>query len=202
MLCGPSELLFLRMLGVILCGGNSSRMGDDKGLLLSNKKTWAQWAHEKLALLTLPTVLSIKSKQEPLYKLIFSEEHLVIDDHLSLAGPLLGVLSVHKRFASEDLMILACDLPLINQKVLETLWYEYKNNRDYEVYVFKFENQTEPLCGIYTHKGLAKILSAYSSKNLERYSMMYVLEQLQTKYIAAPETWKPYFKNFNSPTDL
>ncbi len=190
------------MLGVILCGGNSYRMGNDKGLLLSNEKTWAQSAQEKLALLPLPTVVSINPKQESEYKSIFSAEQLVTDDQLSLAGPLLGVLSVHKRFATEDLMILACDLPLINQEVLETLREAYKNNGDYEAYVYKFNNQTEPLCGIYTHKGLAKILAAYTSQNIERYSMVYNLGRLQTLYIPAQETWKPYFKNFNSPTDL
>jgi molybdopterin-guanine dinucleotide biosynthesis protein A len=106
-------------------------MGDDKGLLLSNKKTWVQLAQEKLALLPLPTAVSINSEQEPDYKLIFSEGQLVIDDHLSVADPLLGVLSVHKRFASQDLMILACDLPLINQEILETLHHEYKSNGGY-----------------------------------------------------------------------
>ncbi len=189
------------MLGVILCGGNSSRMGNDKGLLLAQEKTWAQSAQEKFR--SLPTVLSINSKQEHNYKSIFPKEQLITDDQtLSLAGPLLGILSVHKRYASEDLLILACDLPLIDQEVLETLQKEYRNNGGYEAYVFNVENQTEPLCGIYTHKGLDKILTLYESKNLERYSVMYALEQLQTRYIAAPTTWKSYFKNFNSPTDL
>ena len=37
------------MLGIVLCGGNSSRMGSDKGLLNLQAKTWAQTSIDKFA---------------------------------------------------------------------------------------------------------------------------------------------------------
>jgi molybdopterin-guanine dinucleotide biosynthesis protein A len=36
------------MLGIILCGGQSLRMGRDKGLLKLEAKTWAQTAIDKM----------------------------------------------------------------------------------------------------------------------------------------------------------
>jgi molybdopterin-guanine dinucleotide biosynthesis protein A len=38
------------MLGVVLCGGNSSRMRNDKELLLVDNKNWVKAAQEKLTL--------------------------------------------------------------------------------------------------------------------------------------------------------
>ncbi|MES1226406.1 MAG: NTP transferase domain-containing protein, partial [Bacteroidota bacterium] len=37
------------MIGVILCGGQSVRMGADKGMLRLQTKTWAQIAVDKMA---------------------------------------------------------------------------------------------------------------------------------------------------------
>jgi molybdenum cofactor guanylyltransferase len=103
---------------------------------------------------------------------------LIVDNaELGLAGPLLGVLSAHVRFPNEDLMVLACDSPNMNQSVLEKLQEENLKNNDSEAFVFKFAEQVEPLCGIYTSKGLAKILALYQTKNLTKHSMTYVLEQ-------------------------
>ncbi len=191
------------MLSVVLCGGNSSRMGDDKGLLLVDNKSWAKAAQEKLMLMNLPTVFSVNEAQVEKYNLLFPKEQLIVDDaELALPGPLLGVLSAHVRFPNEDLMVLACDLPNMNHIVLEKLQEEHLKNNDSKAFVFKFAEQVEPLCGIYTSKGLAKILAVHQTKNLTKHSMMYVLDQLQTMYLTSQENWKPYFKNFNSPADF
>ena len=51
------------MLGVVLCGGQSSRMGTDKGLIKLNANTWAQAAVDKMLLLKLKVVLSVNATQ-------------------------------------------------------------------------------------------------------------------------------------------
>ena len=80
------------MLGVILCGGKSSRMGSDKGLLKLHAGTWAQNAIEKLMALQIPVVLSVNPNQYRDYSPIFTLEQLVKDDEgLDVHGPLCGV---------------------------------------------------------------------------------------------------------------
>src|SRR5688500_7290332 len=102
------------MLGIILCGGQSSRMGSDKGLLTMNEKTWAQTSIEKLALLNIPVKISINNKQHPAYASEFSSDDLIVDEpSLAVKGPLLAVLSCHMKHPTEDLFILACDMPLM-----------------------------------------------------------------------------------------
>ena len=44
------------MIGVVLCGGNSTRMGSDKGLLKEEEETWAELAGRKLKALQLPVL--------------------------------------------------------------------------------------------------------------------------------------------------
>ncbi len=48
------------MIGLILCGGQSSRMGSDKGLLKLEAKTWAQTAIDKMEILHIPVKISVK----------------------------------------------------------------------------------------------------------------------------------------------
>jgi molybdenum cofactor guanylyltransferase len=191
------------MIGVILCGGKSSRMGDDKGLMLSGEKTWAQLGKEKLSEINIQTVLSVNQNQFNDYQSIFSDQELITDNPgLNIGGPLLGLLSVHSHFPNEDLLLLACDLPKMNAIVLKELMIHYIQKQNEEAIVFKMAEQTEPLCGIYTKQGLAKIIALHSANNLAKHSMKFVLERLNTLYLTPKENWWNYFKNYNSPEDL
>ena len=148
------------MLGIILCGGQSSRMGSDKGLLIHEAKTWAQTAWEKLAVLKLPMLLSVNGQQVAEYAKVFSPETLIIDDRtLDIRGPLLGVLSVHLQHPDKDLFILACDLPLMDASLLKELFSLYQQSKKYDAYIFTNDKEPEPLCGIYTSKALKKIMA-------------------------------------------
>jgi molybdenum cofactor guanylyltransferase len=51
------------MLGIVLCGGQSSRMGTDKGLMVNEARTWAQTAVDKLTTLLIPVKISVNEKQ-------------------------------------------------------------------------------------------------------------------------------------------
>jgi molybdenum cofactor guanylyltransferase len=191
------------MIGVILCGGKSSRMGDDKGLLITEQKPWAQLAKDKLSKLKVETVLSIRSSQFNQYVSFFSEHQLIIDNQeLDIAGPLLGALSVHICFPNEDVFLLACDLIKMDEEVLTEVLSHYKQRGSEEAFVYKFGEQVEPLCGIYTATGLAKILALQRSHGLRRHSMKSALDQLHSVCLNAEKSWEAYFKNYNSPADL
>ena len=86
-----------KLLGVILCGGKSTRMGADKGLLEKNGKAWVKIIAEKLLSLKLPVVVSINNQQREAYANLFSLDELVVDS-IDIQGPLKGLLSVHQKF--------------------------------------------------------------------------------------------------------
>ncbi len=186
------------MLGVILCGGKSSRMGEDKGLLHFKNEAWAKLAYKKISAFDLQTVLSIDPGQFQKYNSVFLAQQLIPDQPgLNLAGPLRGIMSVHSRFPGEDMVVLACDLPNMQPEALEELLTQYRKNEGYEAIAFSFGGQIEPLCSIYTAKGLAKTLALHKKKASMRQSMMHVLETIRTKYIVPSERWRPFFKNMN-----
>ena len=188
------------MLGVILCGGDSTRMGRDKGLIPSGAQTWAGSAVEKMATLGIPVILSVNDQQLPHYTPIFPRGQLIPDDPtLSLKGPLAGLLSVHKEYPTEDLFVLACDLPLMDTVLLTNLHIRQKQYNAAHAYLYAIDGEPEPLCCIYTASGLALIAGLYDAKQLFRHSMKYALEQLIVDSQPIPEDKTECFENFNYP---
>jgi molybdopterin-guanine dinucleotide biosynthesis protein A len=193
------------MTGVVLCGGQSTRMGTDKGMLQKNAATWAQLAFNKLSALSIPVVLSVNRQQQTLYSNLFDSSSLIIDDtNLAIGGPLHGILSVHKAIPSTDLFVVACDMISMQTFVLEDIYKNAvaDNNNEYAAFVFKNEQKIEPLCGIYTLCGLQRIYIMCQHQQFKKHSMTHVLESLHTKYLSLPDNWRKYFSNYNSPEDL
>jgi molybdopterin-guanine dinucleotide biosynthesis protein A len=178
-------------------------MGKDKGLLKLEAKTWAQTAIDKMTLLSLPVVISVNAAQYNEYTSIFPSYHLIKDDEsLQLRGPLCAVLSIHLQYPSEDLFVLACDMPLLDPALLKELLSHYNGHPTFDAFVFKNENEPEPLCGIYKAKGLAHILTMYRSGQLSKHSMKFMLEHISSFFIPLTPDQKTSFRNFNAHADI
>ncbi len=191
------------MLGIILCGGQSSRMGSDKGLLKLEAGTWAQTAIDKMNVLDIPVKISVNNNQYPEYASVFSPDLLIADDlSLPLSGPLLGVLSSHLQHPGEDLFVLACDMPLMEPALLKALYTQYTRTPKSEAYVFLNDGEPEPLCGIYTAQGLSGIPGMLRDGRLIRHSMKFMLDHLAVHSVAVLAEQKKYFRNFNAHAEL
>ncbi len=191
------------MTGIVLCGGQSLRMGSDKGLLVHEAKTWAQTAFEKLSSLKIETRFSVNQQQLIDYAKVFAtEEQVAHHPTLSIHGPLLGVLSSAMQYKGKDLFVLACDLPLMEISTLRELYAHYQNEHDYEAYIYINDGEAEPLCGIYTAKGLEKIIALNNEGKLVKHSMKFVLSQLDVYKIPLTKHQKQQFRNFNAHAEL
>ena len=144
------------MLGIILCGGQSSRMGFDKGLITQQAITWAQIAISKMEKLDLTVQLSVSIQQSEQYYGLFKNNHLIEDNEsLNLKGPLCGILSAHIKNPDEALFVLACDMPLMETFILKDL-LKYFRSEIGDAHIYTNDGFNEPLCGIYTANGLRK----------------------------------------------
>ena len=178
-------------------------MGADKGLIQFQDKTWTQLAIEKIEELGIPVVVSISGRQKENYERLLPENKLIVDDStIALKGPVAALLSVHLQYPGEDLFILACDLPLMEFSVLDELYNFYLNNKHFQAFVYTNNGEPEPLCGIYTAKGLELIHRLQHAKKLEKHSMKYILGQLSVYSTPIPENKKQCLRNFNSPEDV
>lgn len=178
-------------------------MGTDKGLIQYQHKTWTQLAIEKIEALSIPVVVSISSMQKEKYeRLPFGNKLIVDDSTIALRGPVAAVLNVHLKYPADDLLVLACDLPLMEFSVLHELYHFYLIKNRFQAFVYTYDEEPEPLCGIYTAKGIALIYEMYLTHKLEKQSMKYMLDQLLVYSIPIPGNKKKYFRNFNSPNDV
>lgn len=191
------------MTGLVLSGGQSRRMGTDKGMLLAENKSWVQIAFDKLSQLVPQIVISVNATQRPLYASQF-EDSLVVTDNDSIAvnGPLHGLLSVHLLYPEEDLLLLACDMVSMEKIVLSGLVQNFHNQPGHECYVYKNDNGYQPMAGIYTAGLLAKILQQVRSGFLHKFSMKHVLDNADTCVISLPGNWNPFFVNYNYKEDI
>ncbi|WP_346238260.1 molybdenum cofactor guanylyltransferase [Niabella insulamsoli] len=190
------------MTGMVLCGGQSLRMGSDKGLLITEETHWAMAAVDKLSALKIPVKLSINFSQIDAYATAFPELERVTDNNaLELKGPLLGLMSAHIACPSEDLFILACDMPRMETFLLKEL-YQLADAATADAYLFTNSGEPEPLCAIYTSTALTKIMAMIQQKQLKKFAMKFVLDHLNVATLALKDNQQPYFQNVNAHADL
>lgn len=188
-----------KLLGLVLCGGQSKRMGTDKGMIQGKAGSWAQETAAKLINTGLNAVYSINTLQVAAYSAEIPST-LLIYDSLELPGPLNGILSAHQRYPDADLFVLACDMPLMNVATLNRLVDAYKNEPEYGVYFYEKEGFKEPLCSIFRKETLAGLLHEYLSAELTQYSIQKILSRLP--YLALEITDTRAFSNINSTGEL
>ncbi len=182
--------------GIVMCGGQSTRMGTDKGLIAIQNSCWAAYMADKLQAVNVPVSISINPSQLTGYQVIFSPEHLITDS-LNLPGPLNGLLSAHLKYPNDDLLLLACDMINMQTSTLIHLIDTYQDNPDYGFYVYQNNGYAEPFCGIYTSPGLAKLANQLDLLSHNSFGLQKVLNDGHTFRLQTTD--RQSFNNYNVP---
>ena len=183
-----------KLLGVVLCGGKSKRMGADKGLMEKDGTTWARFVGERLHALGLQVVYSINRQQLDAYGRHISEDQLIIDD-VDAHGPLKGLLTVFAKYKDRDILLMACDLVEMDIETLSVLVDHYKSDSVHNFFAYHHEF-AEPFCAIYTSKGLQPILDKARKQQLTRFSFQNILDEGNT--LRLPILNRNAFNNYNT----
>lgn len=165
----------INLCGLILCGGQSKRMGTDKGLILKDEQPWFAFMADKLQTFHLQTFISINASQVESYQTYANPEIFIIDHH-EVNGPLNGLLSAHQEHPETDFLVIACDLLHLQQATITKLLATYKQFPEYDFYAYHNQQFWEPLCAIYT----AKALNAYDFQASPKHSFQALLNQGKT----------------------
>lgn len=180
------------LLGVVLCGGKSERMGTDKGLLTKEGKLWCNLVVQNFVTLNIPYVVSVNQTQTANYKAFFSQNILIVDKQNG-AGPLRGLLTIHQQFPQKNLLVLACDMIDMQIETVKYLINNYTKQHNFDFYVYHNGDFWEPFCGIYTANGLNGLIL----DNQTDFSLQHILTTGLTQKNNILD--KQSFKNYNRP---
>ena len=144
--------------GIILSGGKSSRLGQEKGLATFNGKPLVSYAINVLQPVCGKLIISANNQIEEYKKYGYD----VVQDEVSGVGPMGGILACLKKSVSRFNIILSCDTPFINTGLFGYLlsFAEY-----YQVIVPKHDGFIEPLCAIYSTNVLWELQNAIDRGN-------------------------------------
>ena len=185
-----------KLLGVVLCGGQSTRMGRDKGLIPIQDTVWARYVATKFEALQVPVVVSVNPAQLDEYSRLFPSEHLVVDKVPAVEGPLQGLLSVHQQYPDYDLLLIACDMIDLEEATLAFLLAAYESEEPFDFYAFMSGDFYEPFCAIYKAAGLKAVKEKVASGALDNFSLMNVLRSGNTRGL--PLLDSNSFRNYNT----
>ncbi|HVU96677.1 MAG TPA: molybdenum cofactor guanylyltransferase [Puia sp.] len=174
-----------KLLGVVLCGGESRRMGQDKGLLQIDGQPWVLRMGEKLAHLQIPVVYSVNKKQVAAYAAWLPPGLYVVDSGAG-AGPLKGLLSVHRAYPDCDLLPVACDMQDLDVDTISGLIPAWRKGGS-DFYAYEVDGFLQPFCAIYGASALRRGESVSSLRGL--------LEKGELRRL--PGT-TPAFRNYNT----
>ncbi|MCZ2471397.1 molybdenum cofactor guanylyltransferase [Aquirufa ecclesiirivi] len=192
------------MIGLVMAGGKSRRMGADKGLLVSKSgEIWAKSAWNKLNSCGIRSFVGLHLEQTSHYSAHISPENIIVDlPKIHATGPIKGILSAHSNYPKEDILVLACDMPNMEISCLKELMEFQKNNAASLAWVYQNGAQIEPMCAIYSAQGLAQIADLVEKNELTKTSLIFILDRLQAAIKPVSEENAKYFLNCNSPDQI
>ena len=132
-----------RITGIVLAGGSSSRMGQEKSLMLFNGRPLISYAIKTLSPICDQVVIS---SNKPIYEFTGCD---VWPDILTLQAPMIGIYSCLKRSQTCWNIFLSCDMPLVDPRLLDFL---LTRREGVDIVIPVHRNEMEPLCGLYSRK--------------------------------------------------
>lgn len=152
--------------GLILAGGRSQRMGEDKAWLSYQGKPQLQRLFETLKNVTSEVFVSCRSSQwegESHASFIHSLESQLLPDRFVDFGPLGGILSALIEHPEKAFLVTAVDMPFLNETSFLDLLASRQVLRSGTCYINPDNGFIEPLCGIYEAKIRSSLLLALGS---------------------------------------
>lgn len=137
------------IIAVILCGGQSKRIGTNKAFLKIGDKSFIEALINKLCKLFKGIIIS--TKDAVLYRQLKSSRVMIARDKSKVLGSLVGIYSALKKSPTKYIFVIAVDMPIIKTGLIKRLLNNYKG---YDVVVPKTRKGLEPLCAIYSKECL------------------------------------------------
>jgi len=180
--------------GLVLAGGKSRRMGSDKALLVIDGETQLSRAVRLLEAHLDRVVVSTRADQAGDAERSKFEQ---IVDRYEDMGPVAGILSAMDSNNEVSWLVLACDLPNIDDATIAYLLEQSSTDHPVTAYKSVHDDLPEPLCAIYRPDSRA-LISGFVNQGIICPRKMLI--NSDTKLLAQPSPGALH--NINSPEDL
>ncbi len=180
--------------GLVLAGGKSSRMGSDKALLKQDGKTQLSRAVAVLAEHVERVFVSTRADQAGDAERSKFEQ--IVDRHEDM-GPVAGILSAMDSNQEVSWLVLACDLPNIDDATIAYLVEHCSADHPVTADVSVYDGLPEPLCAIYRPR-FRTVIDGFVEQGIICPRKMLI--DSDTNLLAQPSPGALH--NINSPEDL
>ena len=180
--------------GIVIAGGNSRRMGAEKGLLSFGGKPLITYPVGVLKEVCAKVLVNANSHSYDFLGL------KVIADNSQGGGPMKGIYSGLLASETEYIIVLSCDMPMISAELIKHLSASADGSKAVVAFHKGF---AEPLCGIY-HRSLIAELESHIIA--EKFKLITFLEKTGARFVKIDEKLDFYhphlFLNVNTPHDI
>jgi len=184
----------LKCTGIILCGGQSKRMGNPKVYATLKGKTFVEHLISALQPLCEELILSTNIN-------VSFPKCLTVYDEIKNIGPIAGIFSSLKASHNDVNVIVSCDTPLLN-----TLFFNHLINHfdSCDILIAQHDNVTEPLIGIYRKSTVLPIITKHIEKGVFAPPKLFPELKFKTVQISKLNSFynKLMFTNFNSQLEI
>ena len=151
-----------RLFGLVLVGGKSIRMGKDKALICYHGNE-NQLVRSTALLNTVCQEVFVSQRKDQSYE-VQNFANIICDSVEEVKGPLCGIISAMRKHPDEHWLVIACDLPNLDDFALRKIVREFETDSSQLIaYKSSYDGLPEPLCAIYP-SGCAKEILSYSRK--------------------------------------
>ncbi len=195
---------------IILCGGQSRRMGQDKGSMIIKDKPMIKYILSTLnneideAIIVLNDCERIGKYKEFINPKDYTYKIKFVEDTIKNKGPISGILTGLENITAEYAIVFPCDNPFISKNTIQSLFNELTDNIQAVVPYHDPKNKlktSEPLHSIY-NKNIIPLINELILK--DSLHIKGIIEKIETKYVLIDnkKILKKEFRNLNSPEDL
>jgi molybdopterin-guanine dinucleotide biosynthesis protein A len=182
------------MIGLVLAGGHSTRMGKDKAAMVFQGTTLLERTVELLRPFCDRVLVAVRSDQldDPLR----SGFDVVVDPPGDV-GPAGALLAAWDRHPGRALLVMACDMPRLETTTVEEL-VRGRNDRCDATALIGQDARPEPLCAIWEYRSYPALALAVAAGR--RSPRAFLEEEAKVNRLAASHPEQ--LQSANRPTDL
>jgi len=183
-----------RLTGVVLAGGRSSRMGQDKSIMHFNGRPLISYAIDTLRQACDRVVIS---SDQTVYAFTGCA---VWPDIMPYQAPMIGVYSCLKRSNTYWNFFLSCDMPMVDPRLVDFL---LSRRAGADTVIPVHQDEMEPLCGLYCRKLIPSLEKKISEGD---YSMQHFIRSARSRLVETGPGLDFYsgnlFANMNTAADI